>query len=485
MRNLGYESAMLRESMSTKASDRHDLNSDDKRMIGREQCERIIKRAYEFTEGKGITFLSITCLALGDMRWARNRVTMASDRRNVRIYIERHGSGMVGKAATDQLDDASLEATVRAAERNMVPGIKPPEPLYPPTPRFELLKPAIWSDATYNVTAEMRGALVSGLTKEAEEQNLLSAGYIEMKAGEMAVMNYEKEITYYALTQAQCSITVRHPKGKGSGWAGLTGYDWATMDGDALAKRALDKCVKSLNPVRIEPGRYTVVLEPQAVGDFVTPLVNSFDRGDPEMYGRGPWFLEFDKSLGLRRSKLGLKIIDERITIGHNPMDPKLGIVPYEGLKSVNWIKNGVLTNLVYHRRYALLEMTENEGSWWRDSFSMSGGNTSIDEMIQSTKRGIYVTRMNGVLTMDAASLMSTGVTRDGLWLIENGKISKAVHNMRFTDSPIFMLNQVEQLGVPVPIFRPSLPLSAGLRPSVVPPLKAKDFSFTALVDAV
>jgi predicted Zn-dependent protease len=108
----------------------------------------------------------------------------------------------------------------------------------------------------------------------------------------------------------------------------------------------------------------------------------------------------------------------------------------------------------------------------------MSGGRSSIDEMIRTTARGLLVTRFSNVHQLDEASVLLTGVTRDGVWLIEHGKITHAVKNLRFTESPLFMLNSLEQLGEPTPVFSPG-------SPAVVPPLKARDFSFTSLVDAV
>jgi predicted Zn-dependent protease len=117
----------------------------------------------------------------------------------------------------------------------------------------------------------------------------------------------------------------------------------------------------------------------------------------------------------------------------------------------------------------------------------MSGGETSMDEMIRSTRRGLVVTRFSNLRLLDqtGASMLSTGLTRDGLWLVENGKINKAVKNFRFTESPLFMLNSIEQLGVPVPVFRPTRHEGGKLTPAIVPPLKVRDFSFTSTIDAI
>jgi predicted Zn-dependent protease len=152
----------------------------------------------------------------------------------------------------------------------------------------------------------------------------------------------------------------------------------------------------------------------------------------------------------------------------------------------VKWIDRGVLTNLWYPRDYALRALGENTGVRLLTGYRMSGGETTVEEMVRTTRRGLLVTRFSNVRLLDPSSLLATGLTRDGLWLIENGKISKAVKNFRFTESPLFVLNSLEQLGEPVPVFRPvARPTSIELTPAIVPPLKARDFSFTSLIDAI
>jgi predicted Zn-dependent protease len=118
----------------------------------------------------------------------------------------------------------------------------------------------------------------------------------------------------------------------------------------------------------------------------------------------------------------------------------------------------------------------------------MTGGKTSIDEMIASTTRGLLVTHFSNIRVLDDTSMLSTGLTRDGLWLIEHGKISKAVKNLRFTESPLFAFNSIEQMGEPVPVFRPvknPYETTEPLKPAIVPPIKSRDFSFTSTIDAI
>ncbi|MBX6333540.1 MAG: hypothetical protein IRY91_16960, partial [Gemmatimonadaceae bacterium] len=438
-------------------------------------------------------------LLIIDIRWAGNDVTLAADRRDLLLMVARRVEDRTGYVYTNQLDDASLEAALRAAERQLTLFGRPePRDFTIPPPPFTYPAPAIWSDATYGITTQARAAVAQGCIEPAEAQGMRSAGYLEMRATGSAVFWEGGDLLYAACTQAQCSMTVRDAKGAGSGWAGLSSYDWAAIDPNALAARALEKALASRNPVALEPGRYTVILEPQAVHDLVSLLLPAFDREMAEQ-GGGPFAAMLDPTLELpdgtpvRYTKLGLKVIDERITIDHDPMDPRLGILPmvvageYPPQRAVTWIDHGVLTTLAHSRRYALARLTRDANADPRGAFRMSGGETPVEEMIATTKRGLLVTRFSNLRLLEETSMLATGVTRDGLWLIENGKITKAVKNLRFTESPLFVLNSIEQLGVPVPVFRPARqPFEdPGVTPAIVPPLKVRDFSFTSTIDAI
>lgn len=472
------------------------------RILSRAECESVARRVFAFARGGGETRVRILSWWNGELRWARNRVSLASDRRDIRIQIDRlvqdRGDG---RAETNQLDDESLESAVRAAERaSLLYSGRNRQGEEPPVPHPERQRTAIWSDATYDFTTEARGDLARELIGPAESKGLLSAGYLEVRAGTMTALSSLRpegpyapwDVPYTPWTQAQLSMTVRDPSGTASGWAGLSSYDWSRIDARALAGRALEKCLASQNPVALEPGRYTVILEPQAVADLMELVVASLDRETAER-GIGPWALARDKALGIWRTKLGLKVMDSRITISHDPTDPALGIVPEPWMQPVTWFDHGVLTNLAYFREsYALPKLHENTGVRGMIGYRMSGGTTSVDEMIRSTRRGLLVTRFSHIRQLNRRSLLATGLTRDGLWLIENGSISKAVKNFRFTESPLFVLNSIEQLGEPEPVFRPVKSPYSGwplelvpLTPAIVPPLKARDFSFTSTIDAI
>ncbi len=476
------------------------------RYITQAESQEIIGRVLAFAKD-GYTRVTVSSWLDGELRWARNRVNLASDRYNIKVGIGRYMDwGFAGfEVSTNQIDDTSLECAVRAAERRYEDGtwrhswggsqfsgaLESPKLVTPTT--------VIWSDVTSSETGMNRGRIARMLTEGAEAKGMLSAGYLEARSASFAVWSNiipggkkapHPEMIYQQLTQAQCSMTVRHPRGMGSGWAGASSFDITRVDGPALAQCALDKCIASLDAVRIEPGRFTVILEPQAVSELLLPMMEEgydspLDRVGNEG-GDGPFFLAFDDVLRVGRSKLGLKIIDERITISHDPMDPVLGVVTQPGLKPITWIQNGVLTSLHHRHDYAVEKIQRFAGDLYRPSFRVSGGDATIDDMIATTKRGLLVTRFSGIEKVDKRSVLLTGTTRDGLWLIENGVITKAVWNMRFTESPLFALNQLEQLGVPQPVFRPVPdPVTFRLTPTIVPAMKINDFSFTSLTDAV
>ncbi|HEX6535959.1 MAG TPA: metallopeptidase TldD-related protein [Gemmatimonadaceae bacterium] len=467
------------------------------RILSKAECDAIVRRVLGFAKGGGETRVQLLSWWNGELRWARNRVSLASDRRDIRAIIVREVGVGRGNVSTNQLDDESLEAAVRAAERAAVlsPQVLRPPPGIPPLPHVERPATTVWSDATYAATPETRGEVARGLIAPAEAKGMLSAGYLEMRAGSLINVSSERladpygpwDIPYVQWTQAQCSMTVRDQQGTGSGWAGLSSYDWGKIDAPALAARALEKCEASQHPATLEPGRYTVILEPQAVADLMEVIVDSMRRYPAEA-GQGPWALAPDDALDLWRTKLGLKVLDERITISHDPADPQLGILPTPWMQPVTWFDKGVLTNLPYDRDYALRMLNVNAPLRGMTGYRMSGGTTSIEEMIATTQRGLLVTRFSNIRVLDQKSVLATGLTRDGLWLVEHGKITKAVKNFRFTESPIFALNAIEQLGVPVPVFRPvKNPYENGepLTPAIVPPLKARDFSFTSTIDAI
>lgn len=511
-----------------------DTAVSDERVLSEADSQEIIRQLMRCAVGGGETYVRILSTWTGYTRWARNQIRVSGDDRDDRIQVWRRvlgaGIGMV------TINDTSVEALVAAnrqaewlARRN--PEIREADletrADSPYRPRDEVVSvPNLFYSTTYNLGADQRVAAAQHAAGMAQEQGMLSAGYLEASATSLAVLDSLGRARYFKYTWAQYSETVRDPTGRGSGWAGVDWPDWTKIDAAALSSTALDKCLRSRNPVAIEPGRYVTILEPQAVCDFVGQMFFEGPFGDVFRAGNGKkgglfysgqisaprrgdprtWHEREEERgyISLDKSKLGERVLDERITISTDPMDPELGYPPYpkrnisafekigdnEAYRAVTWIERGVLKQLQYHRDEAGTEYGLNASLETGGAFRMSGGPTTIAEMITTTRRGVLVTRFDRVQVLDGFSQLYRGYTRDGLWLIENGKIMHPVKNFMFVESPLFALNNVEQLGPPQRVFHPESP-DMFLRnlydasPVIVPPLKIRDFSFTALSDAV
>jgi predicted Zn-dependent protease len=181
-------------------------------------------------------------------------------------------------------------------------------------------------------------------------------------------------------------------------------------------------------------------------------------------------------------NKIGEKIMDSRVTILSDPADAQLAGQPFDGaglpLGRQVWVENGVLKQLFYTRFWA--KKKDKTPTGFPTTVKMLGGATSTEQMIASTPRGLLITRLWYLREVDPRTVLYTGLTRDGVFLIEDGKIKQAVKNFRFNESPIFMLNNIEALG---PAVRLGGTEAGG--DVVMPTLKARDFNFTSLSEAV
>lgn len=467
---------------------------DSVKVLSLKDAESVLNRVKSLVDSYGQTNVSVFSWWSMGQRWARNKPSLTSDQRDVRVNITRW-RGAVATVTTNQIDNESISAACKLADfysRKYSGKEVFVDLVQPPVSDYSRGLP-VWSDSTFNRTAKSNADIVHLVSDESSEKGFLSAGYIENSAS--TVLKYfrdqwgQESLTSGQVTQAHCSMTVREPSGNGSGWAGGVSFDMSRLDPVKIAAVALDKCTLSLNAVRIEPGRYQTILEPQASSFFFKSVVNVLSRDTPEGGSKIETYLETDPSIMRHRTKLGLKIVDDRITIRHDPIDPLIGTHIEAGVGSVTLIEAGVLKNLWNDHDHSLKELVKKEVVARRSSFRVDGSQTPVEELISTMKRGLLVTRISNPISVGR---LFSGTTRDGLWLIENGKITKAVRNFRWTESPWFVLNNVEQVGQSIPIFDPtdmrdSLEGSyaSSLRSIVVPWIKINDFSFTSTVDAI
>jgi predicted Zn-dependent protease len=444
------------------------------RLLTRDECEALAKKLLAFAKADE-TRVTIQSAARGNTRFAVNQVSTAGDSYDAAVVVRSVFGRRAANAVTNKLDDASLRAVVERAEALARLAPEDPEYVAELGPQ-QYAESTAYAAGTAALDAAGRAAAVRAVTEPARGANLVATGYLEHEAGATAVATSRGLFGYHRQTRASLTTTMRTPDGTGSGWAGAAHNDVRRIDAAAVAARAIEKARRSVNPVAVEPGRYTVVLEPSAVAALVGLLAGSLGA---RLADEGRSF--FAKPGG--GNKIGQKVIDERVTLTSDPFDPEAPGAPFgaDGLPAARttWIENGVVRDLAYDRYWA--QRNNRQANGGGGSLRMSGGTASLDELVAGTERGLLVTRFFYIRAVDPRTILHTGLTRDGTFLIERGKVTRAVKNMRWNESPVFLLNNLEALG------RPERAASSegGGGSIVVPPLRARDFNFTSLSDAV
>lgn len=444
--------------------------------LSRDEAHALAERALSFSSAEQAR-VTINSSSAGNTRFAVNQISTSGEVTNTTVTITSAIGRRVASSSTNRLEDESLRAAVETSERLARLSPEDPEYLGELEPIAVPEQDGVF-ESTANLSPDARAAAVAEVTGPAAQRDLVSTGFLIHATGSTAVLNSKGHFAYRAQSNANFTTTVRTPDGTGSGWAGTGLFDWNELDAQRLAETAIDKAVRSREPRAVEPGRWTTILEPTAVANMVGLMMSALSARSADE-GRS-YFARPEGS-----NAIGEKFLDERVTIWSDPTDPRLLSTPFNGEGLPNrrevWVENGTLNNLVYDRFWA--ERQQKQPTGFVSGYSMEGGDASLDEMIASTQRGLLVTRFWYIRGVDPRTILFTGLSRDGTFLIENGRVSYPVKNLRWNESPVFMLNSIEAIGAPM---RVSPSESSGLSPAViVPPLKVRDFTFTSLSDAV
>jgi predicted Zn-dependent protease len=446
--------------------------------LSRDEARRLCERVLSLTRAEGCQ-VSVTSGAHGNTRYAANEISTAGDTADATLTVSARFGKRTASVTTNAFDDAGLKRAQEASERLARLAPENPElmPLLP-AQRYQEV-PAFFA-ATAAFDAARRADAVVQATDAVQRAGLVAAGFFDRTAGAGAVANSAGLFAYHASTLATHTLTVRTPEGDGSGWAGTGHNDAARLANPAgLAERAIHKARGGREPMALEPGRYTVVLEPTAVGNLLGLLGGPFNARTAD---EGRSFF----SVRGGGTKLGQRVADERVTIVSDAQDPDLLTRPYtgEGLPTERlvWIENGVLKNLAYDRFWADkqgVKPTPPTGG-----LRLMGGTATLEELIAGVDRGLLVTRFWYIRSVDPRTLLYTGLTRDGVFQIEQGRVTRAVRNFRFNESPIAMLGNLVALGRPERVAGGEGGGGFGAT-LVVPPLVVRDFNFTSVSEAV
>ncbi|HEY7499980.1 MAG TPA: TldD/PmbA family protein [Vicinamibacterales bacterium] len=416
-------------------------------------------------------------------RFANSNITanIVQFERNLNVTVY-YGSRSAS-ASTREFDDESLRNAVADAQKRAQDARENPEalPLIEGPQQYIEVDAALPSGVGFGPAERAR--MVKQSLDVCQKKGVIGSGYIPKVHLTTCTANSKGLFAYYQYAEASFILTCRTKDGGGSGWAGLTGIkDVSLIDATKLTEVAADKAVKSQKPRAIEPGRYTAILEPRANARFLSLMTNLFNARTAE--GQvGNYFS--GKQPGT--TKVGEKLFGDAFTLKSEIGNPILRQTPIgvDGMaaKPVTWIEKGVLKNLAYDRAWARRQKKDPTPVTVNQSLVMEGTDTTVEQMIKTTKRGLLVTFFWYIRAVDPQTLLNTGMTRDGLFLIENGEIAGPVQNFRWNMSPLVGYNNITAIGKPVPIHTGEAYDGPGT--ALVPPVRIEDFFMTSISPAV
>ena len=433
----------------------------------KEEAKQIMEKALSFSKADGCE-INMSGSESGNIRYARNTVTTSGHRSNQTLVVQANFGKKSGTATIDEFDDKSLEKVVKRAEE--LAKLSPESPEFMDPMSGQTYDDSLtFNESTANITPEYRAEVAAKSITPAAQKDVTAAGFFNDSSGFSAMLNSNGLFAYNKSTNIDFTVTMRTNDGTGSGWVTRDFNDVNKFDAAEASQVAIEKALMSRNAKAIEPGKYTVILEPAASVGLLGNMGNAFNARTAD---EGRSFMSKEGG----GTKLGEKIVDERVNIWSDPLNIEVPTGTWNGsgqpLKKMKWIENGVVKNLAYSRYWAKEKGIDPVP--FPPNFIMQGGDASLEDLIKDTKKGILVTRLWYIRGVDPQTLLYTGLTRDGTFYIENGKIKHPVKNFRFNESPIIMLNNLEALGKQVRIDG-----------NLVPYMKIRDFTFTSLSDAV
>ncbi len=441
------------------------------------ECRALVERALSYASVADAT-VSLSFEATSNTRFANNEITTSGASEAVQVVVSATKDSRTGRVSLNETSPEALERAMHRAEE--LAALLPADPEYVgPLPPQKYLEIQAFDEATTRFGAAERLPGVRAVVEPAAREGLNSSGFFSNGAGVDCVGNKAGNFGFFRSTRASFSATARTADGTGSGWADDASWRVRDVDAPARAARALHTARTSANPKALEPGDYTVILEPAAVAGLLGFLGFGMSARSAE---EGRSF--FSKQGG--GTLVGEKLLHDTVTIRSDPSDPRHPGTPWGfgggffrgaggaelASAPVTWVEKGVLRNLWYDRYGA--QKSGREPTPPPANLIVEGGTETLDSLIAATERGLLVTNFWYIRSVNPQTLQLTGLTRDGLWLIANGKIQHPVVNFRFNESPAVVLSNV-------------LGMTAAERAGsiVVPAIKSGAFTFSSLSDAV
>lgn len=443
-------------------------------MLSKEDGLKVIEQVSAASHADDV-LVTLVASDVTHLRYARNTPSTSGQQSDCVLTVRSTFGKKSASATVNQLDEATIAAVIERSEQ--LARLAPDNPEQMP----ELGPQSYASVVAYDETLLESGAtdIVRGSAlciDQARALGLTAAGYSEATATASWVGNRRGLSGYHRSTEAAFSQTVRGPDASGSGWGAGVGNSVSAVDYARCSSVSIQKAQASKNPRPLAPGKYVTILEPSCVASLMSILSMSMNARSAE---EGRSF--FSEPGG--KTKLGRKLFPESVSIRSDPSSPLAPGMPWgeEALPQAprTWIDAGRLTSLFCERFWA--QKQEREAVPPPANLLMSGGQGSLDELIADTRRGVLITSLFYIRFVDPRTLLLTGLTRDGVFWIENGKLSHPVTNFRWNDSPVRVLENVEAMSAAVR----TPPRESMDSTVVVPALRLKEFELSSVSDAV
>jgi predicted Zn-dependent protease len=439
--------------------------------LNRQRAEEIFDKVLKYSTAEE-TEAMIASTAYALTRFANNTIHQNVAEETVSLSVRLVSEKRMARASTNKLDEASIRRLCEDALA--LTRLQPPDPdlLLMAGPQTYRAVDRFFSE-TAELTPQTRAETVAQVVARAEQDHLTAAGIFSSGSSAYGLFNSRGLRAFHEETMSEFSVTMMSDSG--SGWAKKTAPYWMELDPPSLAERAAQKALASREPRELAPGRYTVILEPAAMLDLLGFMILDFSG------------LAVHEQRSCLTGRVGHKVFGENISLRDDVFHPLQTGAPFDGegvpRQRVPIVEKGEVKNLVYARQTAHKVGAQPTGHGFPlpneigeapVNIVMDGDRTSVEDMMRSTERGLLVTRFWYIREVDPYKKILTGMTRDGTFWIEDGQVRHGVRNLRFNQSLVDMLGQVEMMSLPQ--------RTAGEESfeMVVPAAKIREFNFAS-----
>jgi len=447
-------------------------------MFSQQEVKDIIDRVIGYSKLPGCQ-VDVNWTEDDFIRFANNGITTSGYRVTQQISISSTTADKrSGNAVVSELTPEALKNGVKQAEDLALISRPNPEDM-PALPAQKYPRLSNFDSYTASARGDVMIPHVKAVLAGAVKNKLVAAGFIQRSSNAVGVGNKAGLFGYHTYTDSSLSHTMRNPEGTSSGWATQSSVSLKDLNGEEQARVSIEKCLRGVNRKKLDPGKYTVIMEPAAVADLIGWLGFAFGARDAE---QGQSFLskpgKDEKSVA---TFLGEKMFPEIITLRSDPFHPKLASTPWGPSllpnEKISWIEKGVVSNLFYDRFWA--EKAGKKPTPFPANLVLDGQDNTLNDLIASVDRGLIVTRLWYIRVVQPKTWQLTGLTRDGVFLIEKGKITDPVTNFRWNESPAEVLQRTTKLTQPMRVTNDET------GSNMAPALITTDFNFASVSDAV